>query len=151
MKDRKRAAHPSSIRTRRLSLPIISSLAALSARWPFHPRTPLRSFVSLLGACLWESGEAALMLARFYTSPPCRTSGATTREAFLLLPEMILRLSWRVVNPKKSRELDPLDSNRSGGGFWNPIRVSARVFVSANTVVALEIVENYKATFLLDK
>jgi hypothetical protein len=45
-----------SIRTQRPSSPIISSLAALFARWQSHPRTPIRSFVSLLGTCLLEFG-----------------------------------------------------------------------------------------------
>ncbi len=58
-----------SIRTRRLSLPIISSLKALLARRLFHPRTPTRSFVSLLGACLLESGTTALVFARSIMSP----------------------------------------------------------------------------------
>ncbi len=44
----------SPIQTQRPSLPIISSLKALLARRLFHPRTPIRSFVSLLGAALWD-------------------------------------------------------------------------------------------------
>src|SRR5207244_6517822 len=47
-KKRTRSLHPSSITTRRPSLPIVSSLKALFAQWLFHPRTPVRSFVSLL-------------------------------------------------------------------------------------------------------
>src|SRR5215471_5272847 len=67
----------SSIRTRRLSLPIISSLKALLARRLFHPRTPTRSFVSLLTACLLELGSTALIFARFYVSPPGRIQPAS--------------------------------------------------------------------------
>jgi len=70
----KRAARLFSIRTRKPSLPIVSSLAALSARRLFHPRTPIRSFVSLVTACLQELGATALMLARLDTSPPAATA-----------------------------------------------------------------------------
>ena len=68
---------PFPIRTRRPSLPIISSLKALFARWPFHPRTPVRSFVSLLTTCLQELGTTALIFVRFYVSPPGRIQPAS--------------------------------------------------------------------------
>jgi len=73
---------PSSIRTRRPSLPIISSLKAPLARRLFHPRTAIWAFVSLLGACLLESGVTALILARFYnvTSEPHPTCKRLRRK-----------------------------------------------------------------------
>jgi len=38
---------------------------------------PIWSFVSLLTACLLESGATALIFARFYVSPPCRIQPAS--------------------------------------------------------------------------
>ena len=86
-----------SFRTRRPSWPIISSLKALFARRLFRPRAPIRSFVSLLGACLRESGATALMLARLYTSPPRRISGSS-RKRLSAASELILLLLKCVVN-----------------------------------------------------
>jgi len=104
------------IGTRRPALPIISSLKALSARRLFHPRTPVRSFVSLLGACPRESGAAALVLARLYSVTPGRFNcKAAWQEASHLLPEMILRLRWTVVNAKKVAEVRSSNQTSSGG------------------------------------
>jgi hypothetical protein len=86
------------IQTQRPSLPIISSLAALFARWLFHPRTPIRSFVSLLGACHGNWVQPPLVVARFYlsTSLPHPTASGPQLGNTLMLPEMILRLRWGV-------------------------------------------------------
>jgi hypothetical protein len=113
----KRAAHLISIQTQNPSLPIISSLEALLARRLFHPRTPIRSVVSLLDARLLESGATALVFARFY-NVTSRRQAAFGRKHPLCFPKMSLRLFCGVVNPTRL-EIRILESNRSGGAFWN--------------------------------
>ena len=131
----KGAAHHFFIRTRRLSLPIISSLKALLARRLFHPRTPTRSFVSLLGACLLESGTTALVFARWI----CHLG--VWQEASSLLPEdESAPILWRCQSRKggdqrrrktvstslmqsstvaRSALLDPRIKPVVAGTFWN--------------------------------
>jgi len=56
-----------------MSLPIISPRKSALRVVAIHPRSPIRSFVTLLAACPLELGATALILARFYMSPPARS------------------------------------------------------------------------------
>jgi hypothetical protein len=56
--------------TRRTSLPVISAAQERDPRYEDYSITPIRPFVILLAARPQESGETALILARFYMSPP---------------------------------------------------------------------------------
>ena len=70
---------------------------------------------------------------------------AAWQEACLLLPGMILRLRWSVVNPKW---VEIHESCSSGGTPLEfPSASPASLLVSENTVVELEIVENYETQF----
>jgi hypothetical protein len=80
----------SAIQTQRPSLPIISSLAALFARWLFHPRTPIRSFVSLLGACLRGIQPPSCWQGSILAPPAA--SAAHNSGSTLMLPDMSVRL-----------------------------------------------------------
>jgi hypothetical protein len=86
-----------SIRTRRPSLPIISSLKALLARRLFHPRTPIR-FVRQSSWCLPSE-------IRYNRPPLCQVDMSPRRLAgsiILYFPKMSLRLFCGVVNPKRA-------------------------------------------------
>ena len=61
---------PVSLGTRRKSLPVINAAQERDPRADDYSITPIRPFVILLAACPQESGETALILARFYMSPP---------------------------------------------------------------------------------
>jgi hypothetical protein len=61
---------PASLGTRRKSLPVINAAQERDPRTDDYSITPIRPFVILLAACPQESGETALILARFYMSPP---------------------------------------------------------------------------------
>jgi hypothetical protein len=137
-----------SIKTQRPSLPIISSLEALSARRRFHPRTPVRSFNGPLTACPLESGATA----RHSCQVPCvhlRAAfnlQAASQEASFLLPEMILRLCWRIVNPKRQMKPSmaayseiPIRLFRplvSSSGFMQEWKSPGKKFVSKVTLVS---------------
>jgi len=56
--------------TRRISLPAISAAQERDPRDDYYSITLIRPFVILLAARPQESGETALILARFYISPP---------------------------------------------------------------------------------
>lgn len=56
--------------TRRISLPVINAAQERDPRVDYYSITPIRPFVILLAACPQDSGETALILARFYISPP---------------------------------------------------------------------------------
>ena len=60
-----------------MSLPIISAAQKRDSSGDYFLAALLRSFVSLLAARLQESDVTALILARFYMSPPAaRTATA---------------------------------------------------------------------------
>jgi len=86
-----------------MSLPIISPRMSALRVVAIHPRSPIRSFITLLAACPLESGATALILARLYMSPPASSNceRPLAQEAYRLLPESILLLHFGVVNSSK--------------------------------------------------
>ena len=79
-------------------------------------------------------------------SPPAAPTAYGFTGSIPLLPAMILRLRCGVVNPKRA-EIRSTNQAVVAARSGISLRVSARVFVSENTVVALEIVENYTTKF----
>ena len=90
---------------RSTSLPVIGSAQERDLSEHFGQLAFIRPFVTLLTACPEESGETALILARFYMSPPAApTPGgpdASPGTATGKVPSIvILRLASTVVNTK---------------------------------------------------
>jgi len=84
-------------------LPIISPRMSALRVVAIDPRSPIRSFVTLLAACPLESGATALILARFYMSPPASSNcdWLLAQEAYRLLPVTHSLLLSGVVNSSK--------------------------------------------------
>jgi len=117
------------LRTRRPSLPIVSRLAAPSARWLFsstHACQIVRQSSYWLPPGI--IGVTALMLARFYsvTSVPHPTCKRLGRKHTFLLPEMILRL--RVARcQSQSAETRSTNNTAVAARSGLSLRLSARV------------------------
>jgi hypothetical protein len=82
-----------------MSLPIISPRMSALRVVAIRPRSPIRSFVTLLVACPLESGATALTLARFYMSPP-----ASLNRDWLLAQEAYRLLLFTAASSSCGRE-----------------------------------------------